>query len=98
MDYESFIYWAYVIFFIGLELMLDIGRQMAHTLYKPNSADILRIQQKREKKASRVKNMPLKEAMKNHNGGFELVPTSKNPVVSRNPQEPLVDTARQNNA
>jgi len=97
MDYESFIYWAYVIFFIGLEIMLDLGRQLVHTLYKPNSADILRIQQKREKNASRNKDMPLHVAMKGPNAGFELVPSSKNPVGSRNPQEPIIDSARQNN-
>jgi len=78
--------------------MLDIGRQLVRTLYKPTSADILRIQQKREKAQSRAKNMPLQAAIKNHRVGFELVPASKNPDGSRNPQEALVDTARQNNA
>lgn len=49
MNYGSFMFYFYAIFFAGLELMIDLSRDLLKKIYSPRPADLLRWNLKRRK-------------------------------------------------
>ena len=53
--YQSILFYTFVIFFTGLEMIIDFTRVGLQKYYRPTSVDILREQLKREKHSELIK-------------------------------------------
>jgi len=90
-DYDSFVYWSFVILFIGLQLLFDLSRVVLQQIYKPSSADKLRRQQKYQlkgkNKVADEPKPPVEKTREGPEGGSQLFPITKSTVSNKNPSD-----------